>query len=49
MIDHNYRNNSSAFTGRAPRTISERWPDMPVSRLGWPGFWHRLLVWLVGH
>jgi hypothetical protein len=41
-----YRHNSSAWTGRAPRTTAERWPSLPM-RI--PGFWRRLLILICGH
>ena len=42
-----YRSNSSAWTGRAPRTMAERWPSHPVSVR--PGFWWRFLIFITGH
>jgi hypothetical protein len=43
----NYKSSSSAWTGRAPRTVSERWPEHP--RTVRPGLWWRLLIWITGH
>lgn len=43
----NYRLNSSAWTGRAPRSTGERWPADPVSAPR--GFWHWLLLLICGH
>lgn len=42
----NYRASSSAWTGRACRTTSERWPDHPVRPK--IGIWRRLLILICG-
>lgn len=42
----NYRQRSSAFTGRACRSTCQRWPADPVSVRR--GFWRTLLVWFCG-
>jgi hypothetical protein len=42
----NYRNSSSAWTGRAPRTLEQRWPSAPISA---PASWlGRFRAWLFG-
>ena len=40
-MDYQYRNASSAWTGRAPRTVDERWPRAPISA---PASWLGRLV-----
>ena len=45
--DHRYRMYSSAWTGKAPRTMCGRWNDDPISiRTGW---FERLLIRICGH
>lgn len=48
MIDYDYRRASSAWTGRAPRSVEERWPACPVVAEK-PGFWYRVLLFITGH
>lgn len=41
-----YRNNSSAWTGRAPRSINQRWPADPIPFRN--SIWRRLLIAFCG-
>lgn len=45
-MDYQYRSTSSAWTGRAPRTVEERWPSAPVSAPA--GWFSQLLTRLFG-
>lgn len=38
---------SSAWTGRAPRSTDQRWPNHPRSFYNNP--WRKFLIWLCGH